>query len=449
MLAQPPTNLIAIDELIENFLLEYQVGISTIHRTYYHTDDKLSLSAFIAGLMDKLKTGCVNFFNKEYPIEEINSYLFYIANAFAKENAKPVQAKPKTEYLCPGCLFLGAESFVQYVNQIFKCDICAEELKQASDPKNISLSRTFFRHSKQGCRCPNCERFIPYPLDESPTVSCPYFDCYFAGSWSGLKRMHHPSTQSNPEKLVLDASQEEGPNLHETLSDGQMGAHTQMELKEELDDKVALLRGIIDTQHNNVPYSSSEFTAKHKMLCYQAFDNLLKKFPLEMVEYLLNSSRSGGFQHKVFQEYIRLLEESLPLIFKKNKKMFKVESLLDENLSLFDGISYFTAMVMENGVIKNATKEFYIGGRKAQVTKPYYIGKLLSITDAESKKSLMDRVVEYSFSLIKTRDIVPGTLVSVAHLRIPPHYQMGGMVYVNRTRKKIIDRARLLNGNKE
>jgi hypothetical protein len=448
MLAQSPTNLVAIDELIENFLLEYQVGISTIHRTYYRTDDKLSLQAFIAGLMDRLKTGCINFLNKEYLIEEINSYLFYIVNAFAKENSKPAQARPKTEYLCPGCLFLGNESFIEHINQIFRCDVCTEELKRASDPKTISLLRTFFRHSKQGCRCPNCQRFIPYPLDESPSVSCPYFDCCFAGNWSGLKRMHHPSAQSNPEKLILDAPQE-GQSLHETLSNNQMDALTQLELEGELDKKVSLLRSIIETQHNNVPYSSSEFTAKHKMFCYQAFDNLLKKHPLEMVEYLLNSSRSGGFQHKVFQEYIRLLEESLPLIFKKNKKMYKVESLLDENLSLFDGISYFNGMVMDNGIIKNGTKEFYIGGRKAQVTKPYYIGKLLSIMEDKSKKSLMNHVVEYSFSLIKTRDIVPGTLVSVAHLRIPPHYQMGGMVYVNRTRKKIIDRARLLKGNEE
>jgi hypothetical protein len=53
-------------------------------------------------------------------------------------------------------------------------------------------------------------------------------------------------------------------------------------------------------------------------------------------------------------------------------------------------------------------------------------------------------VTEYTFSKIKVQDIVPGTEVIVTHLRVPPHYQMGGMVYVNRVRKKIIDRAKLL-----
>jgi hypothetical protein len=446
MLAQQPNNLLEIDELIDNFLQEHQAGISTIHRTYYHTDNQLSLHAFIAELMDELRTGCVTFFNKGLPQEEINSYLFYIVNAFAKKISIPLKAKTRTEYLCPGCLFLGNEALVTYVNTVFKCDNCAEELKTATDPKKVLFYRTFFRHNKQGYRCCDCERFIPHPLDESPIISCPYFDCCFVGPWHELRRMHHPSTESNPEKLILDTTQEGGQTLHDTLADNKIDAHSQLEMEEELKRKVKLLQGVIDTQYHNVPYSSAEFTIKHKMFCYQAFDNLLKKHPLEMVEYLLNSSRSGGFQHKVFQEYIRLLEESLPLMFKKNKKLYKISSLLDENLSLFDGISSFNAIVTDKGTIKNGTTEFYIGGRKAQVTRPYYIGKLLNILDKKNKEPLLDRVLEYSFSVIKTRDIVPGTWVTVTHLRVPPHYQMGGMVYVNRIRKKIVDRARLLEG---
>ena len=37
------------------------------------------------------------------------------------------------------------------------------------------------------------------------------------------------------------------------------------------------------------------------------------------------------------------------------------------------------------------------------------------------------------------KNVKPGTEVSVSHLRIPPHYQMGAMVYINRARKIIID----------
>lgn len=439
-----PNNLYEIDSLIEGFLQEHQAGISTIHKIYLHNTDKLAIQSFIAELMDELRTGCVSFFNKDFPFEELNSYLFYIVNAFAKKQSQKSQPKLKSQYVCPGCLYFGNQNSVEYINKVFKCDICNNELKSLSDPKSILFRRTFFRHNKQGYHCQDCERFIPHPLDESPVISCPYFDCCFVGGWGELKRMHHPSFQKNIESLILDAPQEDGKNLHHILPDKKIDVQTQLEMKEELERKVSLLHNIIDAQHNSVPYNSTQFTAKHKMFCYQAFDNMLKKFPEEMVDYLLNSSRSGGFQHKVFQEYIRLLEESLPIIFKKHKKLCQITSLLDDNLSLFDGISTFEGIINDRGVIKNGTTEFYIGGRKSQLTKPFYIGKLLNILDSKSKKSLMDNVVDYTFSLIKMRDMVPGTDVIVSHLRVPPHYQMGGMVYVNRVRKKIIDRAHQL-----
>ena len=160
-----------------------------------------------------------------------------------------------------------------------------------------------------------------------------------------------------------------------------------------------------------------------------------------MVEYLLDGSRSGGFQHQVFQEYISLLESSMPFSFKKAGSIYRIESLLDDNLNLFEGISTFEGMVNERMEIKNGTKEFYIGGRKGAVTKPYYIGKLLNVLDKKTKTPLQSKVVSYSFSKIKLHDIAPGTEVIVSHLRVPPHYQMGGMSYVNRIRKKIVDRA--------
>src|SRR5208282_1472945 len=107
-------------------------------------------------------------------------------------------------------------------------------------------------------------------------------------------------------------------------------------------------------------------------------------------------------------------------------KFYKVESLLDDNIKIFDGISIFTGIVTDKLEVKNGTTEYYIGGRKASYTKPFYIGKLLSIVDSQSSESLMDNVVEYSFSKIKLQNIQPGGEVIVTHLRIPPHYQMGG-----------------------
>lgn len=437
-------NLLNIETIVSDFIEKHKDGIATMHRIYFHSNDQLSIRALTEELKDELRNGCVTFFNKDdASSEELDPYLFYITNSFCKKRAIPI-IKRKIEYICPGCAFLKKETLVPLVNKLFKCEECEESLKQATDPKKLSFFRAFFKHSKNGYHCQDCDRFIPHPLDNSPIVSCPYFDCCFVGSWANLGRMHHPSISTNPEKLILDATDDIGFSMKDSLSDDGINADTSLEIKEELDSKVKLIKEIIDFQSNNVPYSSSDFTVKHKLLVYQAFSNLLKEFPAEMVGYLLNKTRSGGFQHKVFQEYIKLLESSLPYNIKKNNKLYKIESLLDENLCLFNGVSTFEAIVNDKLEIKNNTQEFYIGGRKATYTKPFYIGKLLSVMESKTKKSLLDQVVEYSFSKIKMRDIEPGTEVIVTHLRVPPHYQMGGMVYVNRVRKKIVDRANYL-----
>ncbi len=434
-----PDNLIEVDTLVGNFLQEHERGIATLHRVYFHNSDSLSVRALVAELQEELRTGCVTFLNKDLPMEEMSAYLFYIVNDFCKKRAVPL-VKKKNTYLCPGCLFLGSENFIEMSNNSFKCDECEAQLKLTVDPSRVSFFRTFFRHSKLGYHCSDCKRFIPHPLDNSPMVSCPYFDCCFVGDWSSLNRMHHPSIQSNPEKLILDSAS----GLRDALVAQEASAQSKIEIEEALQAKTKLLREVIEYQSNNVPYSSSDFTVKHKYLAYQAFDNLLKKYPVEMVNYLLNKSRSGGFQHKVFQEYTMLLEASLPFSFKKNNKFYTVDSLLDENMNLFGGISVFDGVVNERQIVKNNTQEFYIGGRKARIAQPYFIGKLLGVVNKKTKEPIMKHVVEYTFSLIKMKDILPNTEVTVTHLRVPPHYQMGGMVYVNRIRKRIVDRAQLL-----
>lgn len=435
-------NLIEVDVLVQNFLQQHKQGIATMHRVYFQTSSQISLHALTTELTDELRTGCVTFLNKNEEMDGLNPYLFYIANAFCKKKAAPA-VKKKTEYLCPGCLFLGKNNLISF-NKLFNCDECKVELKSTLDPKKIQFFRSFFKHNKNGYKCEDCDRFIPHPLDDTPIITCPYFDCCFVGTWSSLKRMHHPTSQSNPEKLVLDISVNNKQSIKDSLESDEIDALSKLEIQEDLQNKIRLIKEVIEFQSNNVPYSSSDFTVKHKLLCYQAFCNLLDKYPAEMVGYLLSSTRSGGFQHKVFQEYIRLLESSFPFTCKKNNKMYKVESLLDDQLALFDGISVFDEIVNEKLQVKNGTIEFYIGGRKATYTKPYYIGKLLSILDKKTGMSLMDKVVEYSFSKIKLRDVDPGSLVVVTHLRIPPHYQMGGMVYVNRVRKKIVDRVKVV-----
>lgn len=436
-----PLNLMDVDSLVEEFLKEREHGITTLYRIHFRDGSQIAVRALKEELKEELRTGVVTFINNGSSLDELHDYLFYIVNAVCKKLAKP-SVKHKTEYICPGCVFLGKEYSVLSLNKVLSCDECEFELKDnASDPKRNYFFRVFHRHNKNGYRCPDCKRFIPHPLDNSSLVSCPYFDCVFAGSVNELAKMHHPSSKSNPEKLILDSS--DTFSMKDNIISQDVDAHTQLEVAEELQDKLDTLREIIETQSNNAAYSSADATVRHKQCVYQAFANLLHKFPEEMTAYLFNDTDSHmGFQHKVFQEYVNLLEEMMPFFIFKNRKPIKIDSLLDENLCLFNGISIFDGMVNDKLSIKNGTKEFYIGGRKATYAKPYYIGKLLNIIQRDTKTPLMPHVKDYSFSRIRMRDIKPGTLVTVTHLRVPPHYTMGGMSYVNRIRKKIVERAK-------
>lgn len=317
------------------------------------------------------------------------------------------------QYICPGCLSLGKENILIF-NKILYCYACEN-----------SGNKIFAQHHKIGYHCKDCDRFIPHPLDNNTIVNCPYIDCLFQGEISCLRKMHHPTILSD-----------------ESIVNIEIYPKSIYEIKENIDDNISFLRSIIQEQINNILYSSSQFTVILKATCYKAFLTLLEQSPIEMVSYLLHDSRIGGFQHRLFQEYINHLERAMPYSFMKNGKMYKVSSLLDHELGFFEGISEFETKISSNLDIKNGTKEFYIGGRKATYAQPYFIGKLLNIVQANSKKSLMDHVDKYSFSKIKMKDIESDTPVIVTHLRIPPHYQMGGMVYVNRLRKKIIDHAK-------
>lgn len=432
-------NLFDIENLVNEFLKSKNKSILSVHNYYLKNNNQLSFQALQEELKEELKTGSISFFNKNRPIKELDAYLFYIVNSYCKK--KKIKEKRKKEYACPGCLFLGKETIIYY-NHIFRCDECEDKYKNSVDSKWIIFYDSFRKHSKSGFKCSKCKKFIPESLVINDIIKCPYHNCDFSGNHYSLKRMHHPTLESYISHVSYDSL-----NNQDLLNASTEDSLLKIENKEKILHDITLIREIINTQNNSASYSSSNITVKHKQLVYSAFLKLLDESPEEMVDYLLYNSRSGGFQHKLFQEYIQGLEKSLPFFIIKNKKLIKVSALLDDNLSLFDGISIFDGIVKDNLEIKNNTQEFYIGNRTGSYTKPYYIGKLLNIINKDSKESIIDHVASYSFNKIKLKNISPGTLVTVTHLRVIPHYQMGGMVYINRIRKKIIDKARILTHN--
>jgi hypothetical protein len=431
-------NLIDVDNLVNKFLLDRQSGLVTLHKIYFKNNHQVSYRAFVEELFEELKAGCVTFINKNNSIEDIETYLFYIANAFGKKQTIPIVKKNK-EFICPGCLFLGKENLLSQEVQLI-CYDCVDSSKKATESKWLDFFNCFKKHSKVGFRCADCDRFIPQPLSKSTNIICPYIDCLFVGSSNDLKKMTHPNLDSKIKHVSIASGIQ--------IADDEADVTTKIEIQQDLELKIKIIKEVIDQQSSAIYWNSFNFTIKHKAFVYQAFKNVLEKFPIEMTSYLLDASRSGGFQHKLFQEYISILESNLPIPYKKNKEIKSIQSLLDSELSLFDGMSVFDGEITKNCVIKNNTQEVYIGGRKASHVKPFYIGKLLNVVMTDTNEPIMHLVKDYSFSRIKLSEMPKSTKVTVTHLRVPPHYQMGGMVYVNRIRKKIIDKVSLLLENK-
>jgi len=424
-------NLIEIDKSINIFIEKYNSGIKTIYRSYHKNFNDVEFKAFIQSLLDELRTGYVSFINNSHDIEGINDYLFYIINSYCKNNFKleaNQSSKKYIEYICPGCSFLG-KTTVLSGTYILSCGECQELSESIQDPKLQNLFSYFRLHNKSGYKCFGCERFIPQP-QSGTTIKCPYIDCVYVGDMSAFKKkMHHPTAVSKKVSISLNTDLQDDIDLSKTIED-----------KNLIDFEIKILKDVINLQSGSIYYSGSDYTVTHKSLIYASFLKILEKYPQDTLDYLLHSSRSGGFQSKIFQEYISLLEKAIPFTYKKGYKIYTVDSLLSENLSIFNGISSFEATI-NNGIIKNNTKEIYIGSRKGSYVEPYYLGKIISILDLESKKSLTDNIKEYSFSKIKIANVKDGTRVLVDHLRIPPHYQMGPMMLINRIRKKIVDKT--------
>jgi hypothetical protein len=105
----------------------------------------------------------------------------------------------------------------------------------------------------------------------------------------------------------------------------------------------------------------------------------------------------------------------------------------------------FPINIMEIGVSRNGDRSFTNILLENKHPKSKYLG--IDIQDKsflnDDKKSILNDVLEYSFSKIKLSKTPPNTKVQVIHLRVPPHYQMGGMVYLNRIRRKIVDKVYL------
>lgn len=201
-------------------------------------------------------------------------------------------------------------------------------------------------------------------------------------------------------------------------------------------EEVIVINKIIQKYKNKIYWNN--IGIPHQLWAFQSIENLLKKSPLEMKNYLINYQRYD-FQSKLFKEYVSIVEKSLPISFKYKKEYIVINSIIDVRINLFQGLNEFIGVVDENGIIKNNTSDYKMYSNP----KKFYIGKVVNIMTLPDKTISMNNIIDYSFTKIHTKNISPFTKVLVSFLKINPHLQSGAMSHINRARKKIVDEALL------
>lgn len=403
---------------------------------------------------------------------DLNSYILTCLNRLAdrihwdNESAKKVNMP-----ICPGCKHLGQKEYLNSESRMWRCLTCSneaerlpQEIKKLQNKINklkndneliinyetrLRLHRVFAIHSRKGYRCPDCNRFIPESANGSYGISCPYDDCMYFGEILNLERMAHPVGLSQRNNISLKdsnhSSEWKNGNKFEILNNFEaenINPDVQLEVQENFATELQTLVQVIQDQLDAVKRTNSAGTMMQKLLMYEAYQRMLEKCPEEMVSYLVHRKQNTEFpiQARIFQEYAKLMEEAIPYDIVRGNDVYHVVSLTDPNIQLFSGISEFDAIIQSDHSIPNNTVETYTGGLKFKDYGPCFIGMLIDIIDKKTNKSIKDKVLNHTFVQINMKpeaDI--GTPVLVKHFRIPSHYELGALVYLQRVRRKIVD----------
>ena len=458
------------DWVLPGLMKYYDAKIKSLaHYVYRQQNEgvsKTNIDAFKAMAQKELEKALKTFyFKKEHwkNNRDINPYLRTCLNYLSKKSYWHNRAGQKmTVPVCPACKEKGHKESCVLESGMLRCASCTkeadrltEEMKfheeNSKEHTGLLARRNFFLmfsfHSKKGKKCIACERFVPNSVIEKIKM-CPYEDCWYAGDFSEAEESKHPRGVYARPLVSIDNSgsdKEQGntTTLHNVLTDNTPTPYDKLEMRERIRYEKKVLDEVISGQIKALKRNGGSGTKVQKLLMYQAFQNIIEKYPEEMISYLVHLKQSADFplQASIFQEYTKLMEDYLPFTLTKGGKKYDIFSLTDENLALFLGESVYQAKVEEDYTIPNLTKEEYIGGRNFKNYGPCFIGKVISIINLDTNDSILNEMKDYSFVRINmSKNIKPGTPVEVKHFRILPHYEMHSMVYLQRIRRHIVDR---------
>jgi hypothetical protein len=422
---------ISIDLMIKSFIDNHKTNINKYAIKAYG-NNSLSIAAFNALIERELTKAYYSFISNHHNDEYLERYLLSVISNIRK---KIFYENKKNIYVCPGCKYFNNIEVLNHTSQKLTCNRCLNN--DVNFPWEQLTINTFSSHSRRGYRCPDCERFIPF--NNKTIIICPFPDCIFVGNVNKLRSMKHPLIKS-----TLELASEFN------FKDVESSADTKSFINDETNNYINLIKECITTQISGLHYKCYNSTYINKLCMYKAFYNLVERYPSDMVSYLIHLNRNVKIQNKIFQEFVKLLESKIPFTYIKNEKTYEVKSLLDDNLGIFHGQTEFNSIVDQDNDIPNSINELYVGGRKGKYCRPYYIGKLIDVINLNNNQSIINNVMEYSFiKITMDKCISPKTPVNVKLISHSPHYQMGGMVYLNRIRRELVDRIYfLLNGKK-
>lgn len=449
-----------IEKIVDFFLKERHSFIYNLCNKVYGDVNDVALAAFKESLKNDSKNALITLINKGNVLER-NNVVAYLTSSAKNSAIKLYQNQKNIVYVCPACKYFGSEQECYYKEKYLHCSVCEKESFDQTEPEKIAFFKIFSKHTSKGYGCLDCGRFIPKSVSQSGIVSCPYPDCFFSGKVSELNKAKHPVGRKKIKHVSIDnpVANNTGKTSNDNLKSEASGYIDQLkndnqvsnlEIKEKITNQMKVLLQTIEEQKTAVAFKSNDSTRLLKTTMYNAYLNVINQYPDDMIGYLVHQRRNNGYQYRIFQEFVKLLEEQIPFSFLKNGKNYTITSLLDPALSIFAGENSFVSTIDSQHIIENETKELYIGSRKGSYCKPFYIGKVVDVIDQSNGQSLLDQINHYTFFKICMKNTVSvGTKVSVQHLMIPPHYQMGGMVYLNRIRRAIVDRVYfVLNGKK-
>lgn len=466
--------------IIPELVTLYQSRIDAhAQRVYGSTPGNVAKSAFRETAKATLYNGLNTFLFKSQHWRagrDINSYLLTCLKRLADQVFwDQSSAKRANLLICPACRELGNKVFLTSESRAWRCPTCTIEYDRLIDDikkskgtsvdiaaarSRMQLHKAFALHSRRGYRCgePSCSRFIPETLNGKFGIQCPYMDCDFFGSINELQVMSHPSALTHRQMVSLNKPLHiNGDNrggkvaeLQDLFEAQEVAADTKIAIQQSFKQEYSVLLSVIDQQIASVKRTNSNGTKTQKLLMYEAFKSMCKKNPEEMISYLVHLKQNADIpiQVRIFQEYIALIENALPFTIEKRGEKMDIVSISDPYLGLFTGFSVFDAVVKENGSIPNNTVETYTGSRQYKMFGPCFLGKIIDVVDKSTNKSVLDKIKGYSFVQIES-SLVPGTVVTVSHYRIPAHYEMGSMVFLQRIRRHLVDKIfYLLHGKK-